>query len=170
MLPQRSDLRYRKTVAPSTYLDSNVISYLTARPSRDIVSLAHQQVTREWWDRHRHAFDLHVSELVLYEIGRGDAEAAQARLQLVQGLPVLQGTAEARALADRIFRATTLPDKAASDALHVAIAAVNGMDFLLTWNCTHIANGVVLKVVNTVCRENGYEPPIVCTPEELLTP
>ncbi|HEV7242718.1 MAG TPA: hypothetical protein VGQ36_26050 [Thermoanaerobaculia bacterium] len=72
--------------------------------------------------------------------------------------------------ADRIFRATTLPDKAASDALHVALAAVNGMDFLLTWNCTHIANGVVLKIVNAICRDNGYEPPIVCTPEELLAP
>lgn len=154
----------------ATYLDSNVISYLTARPSRDIVTLAHQQVTREWWDRHRHAFDLHISELVVFEIGRGDATAAQSRLEFVQNLPVLRIDREARALADRIFRATTLPDKAAADALHVALAAVNGMDFLLTWNCTHIANGVVLKIVNAVCRDLGYEPPIVLTPEELLAP
>jgi len=132
--------------------------------------LAHQQLTREWWDRQRQGFDLHISELVVFEIGRGDANAARARLEFVRDLPVLRITAEARALADRIFRATTLPDKAASDALHVALAAVNGMDFLLTWNCTHIANGVVLKIVNVVCRDNGYEPPIVCTPEELLAP
>jgi predicted nucleic acid-binding protein len=155
-------------MAPATYLDSNVVSYLTARPSRDVVNLAHQQVTHEWWDKQRHSFDLYVSELVLYEMARGDRGAAQARLDFVQSLPVLRVTSEARTLADRIFRATTLPDKAGSDALHLALAAVNGMDFLLTWNCTHIANGVVLKVVNSVCRENGYEPPIVCTPEELL--
>jgi hypothetical protein len=88
----------------------------------------------------------------------------------VQGLPVLRVSPEARRLGDEIFRATTLPDKAAADALHVALAAVNGMDFLVTWNCTHIANGVVLKIVNAVCRDAGYEPPIVCTPEELITP
>jgi predicted nucleic acid-binding protein len=157
-------------VLPATYLDSNVISYLTARPSRDIVSLAHQELTHEWWNRQRHKFDLHISELVMFEIGRGDPIAAAARRLLVRDLPVLQITSEARTLADRIFSATTLPDKAAPDALHVALAAINGMDFLLTWNCTHIANGVVLKIVNAICRENGYEPPIVCTPEELLTP
>jgi predicted nucleic acid-binding protein len=154
-------------VAASTYLDSNVISYLTAWPSRDVVSLAHQQLTREWWERERHAFDLHISELVLFEIGRGDPAAAKERLEFVRDLPVLRITPEARGLAERIFRGTTLPDKAAPDALHVALAAVNGMDFLLTWNCTHIANGVILKIVNAICRDSGYEPPIVCTPEEL---
>jgi len=157
-------------VPAATYLDSNVISYLTARPSRDVVSLAHQQITREWWDRQRHKFELHISELVIFEISRGHAGAARSRLDFVRDLPVLKITPEARALADRIFRATALPDRAASDALHVALATVNGMDFLLTWNCTHIANGVVLKVVNAICRDNGYEPPIVCTPEELLAP
>ena len=89
---------------------------------------------------------------------------------IVRDLPVLRITPEARSLADRIFRATTLPDKAAADALHVALAAVNGMDFLLTWNCTHIANGVVVKVVNVICRDSGYEPPTICTPEALLVP
>jgi hypothetical protein len=120
--------------------------------------------------RHRGKFNLHVSELVVFEAGRGDAEAARARLDLIHGLPVLQINDTARSLAERIFRSTTLPDKAAADALHIALAAVNGMDFLLTWNCTHIANGVVLKIVNAVCQDNGYEPPIVCTPEELMTP
>jgi len=157
-------------VPASTYLDSNVISYLTARPSRDVVTLAHQQLTHDWWGRQRHGFELHVSELVVFEISRGNPTAAQTRLEFVRNLPVLRITAEARALADQIFRATILPDKAASDALHIALAAVNGMEFLLTWNCTHIANGVILKVVNAICRDNGYEPPIVCTPEELLAP
>lgn len=113
----------------ATYLDSNVISYLTARPSRDVVSLAHQQLTRDWWDIHRHRFDLHISELVLFEIGRGDQSAASDRLAFVRELPVLRITAEARILADRIFRATTLPQKAAADALHVALAAVTEWTF-----------------------------------------
>ena len=146
-----------------------MISYLTARPSRDALTLAHQQVTREWWQRHRQGFDLHISELVLFEVRRGDREAAEARLAFIRTLPVLHITSEARALAQRIFRATTLPDKAIRDALHMALAAVNGMDFLLTWNCTHLANAVILKIVNGVCRDSGYEPPIVCTPEELLS-
>jgi len=103
-------------VLPATYLDSNVISYLTARPSRDIVSLAHQELTHEWWNRQRHNFDLHISELVMFEIGRGDPIAAASRRMLVRDLPVLQITSEARTLADQIFSATTLPDKAAPDA------------------------------------------------------
>ena len=152
-----------------TYLDTSVIGHVTSRLSRDVVTLAHQQVTREWWHGRRHEFDLYVSELVVYEAGRGDPMAAKERLDLIRELPVLRINDAARFLAERIFRATTLPDKAASDALHLALAAVNGMDFLLTWNCTHIANGVVLKVVNAVCRDNGYDPPIVCTPEELMT-
>ena len=114
---------------PSTYLDSSVISYLTARPSRDIISLAHQQITAEWWNRYGTAFDLYVSELVLFEIGRGDPTAAQSRLDVVRNLPVLKINTEARSLADQMFRATTLPDKAGADALHLAVAAVNGMDF-----------------------------------------
>jgi predicted nucleic acid-binding protein len=157
-------------VRPRTYLDTSVISYVTNWPSRDIVTLAHQQISRDWWERHRSKFDLHISELVLYETGRGDPDAAHARLELISDLPVLKINPAARSLAEKIFGATTLPDKAGADALHVAVAAVNAMDFLLTWNCTHLANGVVLKIVNVVCRDNGYEPPIVCTPEELMTP
>jgi predicted nucleic acid-binding protein len=157
-------------VAAATYLDTNVISYRTGRPSRDIVTLAHQQITQEWWALHSQRFALHVSELVLYEAGRGDPDAARARLDVIKDLPVLPVSGPARDLAERIFRATTLPDKATADALHMAVATVNRMDFLVTWNCTHIANAVVLKIVNAVCRQNGYEPPIVCTPEELMTP
>jgi predicted nucleic acid-binding protein len=157
-------------VTPSLYLDTSVIGYVTSRLSRDALTAAHQQLTRDWWARHRHRFELHISELVLFEAGRGDAEAASERLHLVEELPVLQITEEARALAERIFRATALPGKAASDAVHLALAAVNGIDFLATWNFTHIANAVVLKVVDRICRNEGYEPPIVCTPEELMIP
>src|SRR5438046_1276323 len=104
-------------MAASAYLDTNVVGYLTSRPSRDVVTVAHQQLTREWWDLHRHHFELHISELVLFEAGRGDATAARERLDFLRGIPVLRIDAAARALAEQIFRATTLPDKAAPDAL-----------------------------------------------------
>jgi predicted nucleic acid-binding protein len=149
-------------------VETSVISYLTARPSPDPIAAAHQQLTREWWNRRRARFDIYVSELVVQEAERGDATAARARLDAIAGFPVLRIQPVARTLADNILRAAVLPSKAAADALHIAIAAVNGLDFLVTWNCTHIANGFVLQSVNALCRDAGFAPPIVCTPEELM--
>lgn len=150
------------------YLESSVISYLAARPSRDIVATAHQQLTREWWERRRTHFDLYVSIEVLNEIRRGDPAAAQLRLGFVQSLPVLEADDRARALAAEILRSAALPHKAAADAAHIAIAVVNGMDFLLTWNCTHIANGIVQRAISRLSRDMGFEPPTIVTPEALM--
>jgi len=104
----------------------------------------------------------------MQEAGRGDAVAAQARLDVISGYPVLRVNEAARNLADTILRRAVLPSKASADALHISLAAVSGMNFLITWNCTHIANGFILQSVNMLCRDAGYEPPIVCTPEELM--
>ncbi len=153
---------------PKTYVETSVISYLTARASRDQIASAHQQLTRDWWNRRRVRFDIYVSELVVQEASRGDTLAARARLEAISGYPVLLINPVAQALADTMLRDAVLPSKAAADALHIALAAVNGMNFLVTWNCTHIANGFVLESVNTLCRDAGFEPPIVCTPEELM--
>jgi len=153
---------------PKTYVETSVISYLTARPSRDLLASGHQELTRQWWERRRSRFDLYVSELVVEEAGRGDPAAARARLGVIAGCPVLRINTSARTLANSILQHAVLPSKAAADALHIALAAVNGMSFLLTWNCTHIANGFILQSVNALCREAGFEPPIVCTPEELM--
>jgi predicted nucleic acid-binding protein len=155
-------------VLPKTYVETSVISYLTARQSRDQIAAAHQQLTRDWWDRRRARFDIYVSELVVQEAGRGDVIAARARLEAISGYPVLRVNPVAQRLADSILRSAVLPSKAAADALHISLAAVNGMNFLITWNCTHIANGFVLQSVNMLCRDAGFEPPIVCTPEELM--
>ena len=119
---------------PKLYLETSVVSYLAAKPSRDIVATAHQQVTREWWERSRAKFELYVSVEVLNEIRRGNPAAAQLRLQYVASLPVLEADEQAQALAAEILRASALPHKAAADAAHIAIATVNGMEFLLTWN------------------------------------
>lgn len=152
---------------PRLYLETSVVSYLTALPSRDVVVAGQQQVTAEWW-RRRHRFDLYISDAVFAEASRGDSEAASRRLGALAGIPLLDSTQEAQTLAEEILRTATMPPKAAVDAAHVAIATVHGLDFLLTWNCTHIANAANRPRIERVCRALGYEVPVICTPFELL--
>jgi len=149
------------------FLETSVISYLTALPSRDLVYAAHQQITREWWNQ-RSCFDLYVSQAVLREIARGDTEAAARRLAAVRGIPVLRVTAEASDLAELFLAHNALPAKAAVDAVHIAVAILNGMDYLLTWNCSHIANATVRGKIGQACQEAGLQRPVICTPEELM--
>jgi len=151
---------------PRVYIETSVLSYLTALPSRDLVRAAHQQVTLEWWGR-RERFELYASTAVVGEAQRGDSLAAARRLAAAQGIPLLEASEEARVLAAGLLTAAAMPQKAAIDAAHVAIAAVHGIDFLLTWNCTHIANAAMRPKIEAVCRRAGLTPPIICTPEEL---
>jgi len=152
---------------PKVYLETTVISYLTAAPSRDIVQAAHQQITREWWER-RKDFDLFVSQAVITEAGRGAAGAAERRLATLEDVGVLEVTEDASRLAEAFIEQHALPAKAAVDALHTAVAVVMGMDYVLTWNCTHIANAVIRPKIEDACRQLGYDPPVICTPEELM--
>ncbi len=151
---------------PTVYVETSVISYLTAQPSRDLVLAAHQQVTRDWWAG-RHRFHLCVSDAVLEEAARGDHAAAERRLAALQGISVLSASASAQALARAFLAAAVMPSKAAIDAVHVAIAATHGADFLVTWNCAHIANAVVREKIEAMCRKAGFRPPVICTPLEL---
>jgi len=148
------------------YVETTVISYLTALPSTDLIQAAHQQITRAWWEQ-RQRFDLFVSQAVLREVAGGDAEAAGRRLAAVEGIPVLAVDTEVSQLAERFLLQRVIPTKAAVDAVHIAVAVVNGMDYLLTWNCTHIANAAIRGKIERTCRDMGLEPPIICTPEEL---
>ena len=152
---------------PRVYLETSVLSYLTALPSRDIVRAAHQHITIEWWAR-RDSFDLYVSEAVLAEARRGDPVAAARRLNAAEGLSILSASVEAQALAAELLAAAAMPAKAAIDAAHVAIAAVHGAHYLLTWSCTHIANAAMRPKIEEVCRGAGLLPPVICTPEELF--
>jgi predicted nucleic acid-binding protein len=151
----------------SIYVETSIVSYVTARPNRDLVRAAHQQVTREW-SATRDAFDLYASQLVLDEAAAGDASAATERLEALRDLPLLELTAEATALGRDLLREAALPSKAAADALHIALAAEHGMDCLLTWNCAHIANATMRPRIEAICRSNGFEPPVICTPLELM--
>lgn len=152
---------------PRVYLETTIPSYVTAWPSRDLVRAAEQEITREWWLR-RDAFELFVSELVLDEVGAGDPKAAAERLAVLTGVQALALTPEAEALGAELVRQAALPPKAAIDALHIAVAAVNGLSYLLTWNCKHIANAAMRGRIEEVCRAAGFEPPVICTPMELL--
>ena len=156
-----------RPLKPKVYLETTVISYLTAVPGRDIVQAAHQQITREWWER-RGDFDLFVSQAVITEAGRGHAGAAARRLAALDDVAVLEVTEDATRLAEAFIEQHALPAKAAVDALHIAVAVVMGMDYVLTWNCTHIANAVIRPKIEDACRQLGYEPPVICTPEELM--
>ena len=150
------------------YVETTVISYLAAWPSRDVVRIAQQQQTREWWDVRREDFELVCSELVIQEASAGDASAAAERLQVLAGMRVLQIGHETAALAGRIGRGVCLPARAQADALHVAIAAINGIEYLLTWNCRHLSNAVLRPRIESICRDAGFEPPLICTPPELM--
>jgi len=154
-------------MALTVYIETTIVSYLTALPSRDIVQAAHQQITRDWWER-RSRFDLFVSQEVVNEAARGDSAAAGRRLDALRGIPVLTITDEVLAFADRLLRAGTMPENATIDALHVAVAVLNGLDYLLTWNCSHIANAAIRHRIDQACRDSGFGPPVICTPEELL--
>ena len=153
-------------MSPKVYVETSVVSYLTSMPSRDVVVAAHQQITLEWWAT-RARYDLFVSEAVLAEAGGGDAVAAQRRLSALANLSVLTITGEVRNLATRFVDEGALPRRAFVDAIHVAAAAIHGMDFLLTWNCTHIANARIRARLESLCRSRGLQPPTICTPEEL---
>lgn len=150
------------------YIETSVASYLAARLSRDLIVAGHQQITQEWWANHRHKFELFVAQTVLEEATAGDPGAAQQRLRAIEDLPLLEITEEAVALAKDLVRLGPLPEKAEVDALHIAIAVTNKVDYLLTWNCKHLANAALRSRIERVCRLKGYDPVIICTPEELL--
>ena len=152
----------------SVYLESSVISYLAARLSRDLVVAGNQQVTRDWWETYRGEYELFVSEVVVAECAAGDPVAASERGVFLAGVPVLTTTEEAEALADALVSAMALPRKAALDALHIGLAAANGIEILLTWNCAHIANPFMLPQINATCVEFGVIPPTICTPLQLV--
>ena len=153
---------------PKTYIETSVVSYLTARSSRDIVVAANQQVTQEWWQTRKPDFDVYISQLVIQEASLGNTEAVAKRLETLENMALLDISDEAIELASTLIMQKAIPAQAAEDALHIALAAVNGMDYLLTWNFKHIANAAMRANVELVCRLAGYEPPVICTPLELM--
>ena len=150
------------------YIETSVISYRVARPSRDIIVLARQEITAEWWDTVLPHLDAYVSPVVLDEINGGDQQAQTLRLQLVANMPPLAVDERIISLAEAICEEIRLPERAQADAYHIAIPSVHGIDYLVTWNCKHIANAFMLRKIEQIVQARGYIMPVVCTPEELM--
>ena len=153
---------------PRVYLETSLISYVVGRSSRDLITLANQELTRDWWETERWKYELFISELVVSEAEVGDPTAVRSRLALIEPLPLLSIPERAEILAPVLLCAAGLASNAATDALHMALAAVHGMQYLLTWNCKHIANAVIRRAVERECLAAGYDPPVICTPQELM--
>jgi hypothetical protein len=156
-----------ENMKPKVYLETSVVSYYTSRPSRDLVTAARQQVTREWWEESRSQFETYISALVFEEAKGGDPSAAEKRLEAIAGMPVLELTDDSERLAKEIIKLGPIPAEYLEDALHIALATVNGMDFLLTWNFNHINNAIIKREIIKVAEKNDYECPVICSPEEL---
>ena len=150
------------------YLETSVISYLAARPSRDLLVAAQQKITSDWWEKERHRYDLAISEFVLAEAAAGNPEVAKRRMALLEGLNLFDLKKDVFQLTSSLIDQKAVPDKAKVDAFHIAVATVNGADYLLTWNCKHINNAHTRKLITQVCIANGFDPPVLCTPQEIM--
>jgi hypothetical protein len=152
----------------SIYIETSIISYLAARPSRDLMIAACQQITTQWWEISRESYDIVTSDIVVIESGEGDAQMAQRRLDLLKGIRAIAVTGETRRLAAALVSQGAMPKKAQADALHIALAAMDGVKYLLTWNCRHINNPATKPHVREICGSQGYRCPEICTPYEMM--
>jgi hypothetical protein len=150
------------------YVETSIFSYLTSKPSRNILAAACQSLTVEWWEKRSKDFELFISELVLVEASRGDSLAAAKRVAALNGIPHLQVTDEVVSLAGTLITPDLLPQKATADALHLSLATIHKMDFLLTWNCRHLDNAEIKSKVRRLLTTQGYSLPEICTPQELI--
>ncbi len=153
---------------PSVYLETSVIGYLTSWPREDPTIAGHQNTTKLWWSTAGERFELFVSQLVVRECSDGDLDAVKDRLDSIDGIPVLRITAAAELLADALIQGGAVPENQPNDALHIALAAIHGVQYLVSWNFRHIVNASLRPAIERICRDSGYDPPILCTPEELL--
>ena len=153
---------------PSVYVETTIISYLTSRPSRDLIVAAHQQITADWWENVRSQVECYISPFVIQEVSRGDEEMVKRRLEATQGMSVLALNGDIQKLAEEYVAAIKLPERAKLDAFHLAVAAWYRVDYVLSWNCKHIASGRVQKLLQSVNDTLNIHTPILCTPEELM--
>jgi hypothetical protein len=154
---------------PSLYVETTIVSYLTAWPSTNVIRRGQQEVTKNWWDLSRSSFELYTSQFVIDESAAGDPIAAAARLAILAPIPKLLIGDQVVPLAQRLLAEGALPPKARLDALHLSVACCNGVQYLLTWNCKHLANAILWRKIEATCKAAGYLPPTICTPHELPT-
>lgn len=152
----------------SIYIETSIPSYLTARPSRDVRSAGWQQITSQWWDECRQDYELYTSELVIAEASLGNPDAVQRRLSVLKGIQEVPIDDEVKQLALQLIDHAAVPPSAQADAIHISVAAIQNIDYILTWNCRHINNAALKPMIRKVCMDSGYVCPEICTPLELL--
>jgi hypothetical protein len=152
----------------SVYLETTFVSYLVSLPSRDLLVAAHQQVTRDWWDQRRSQFHCVVSQVVIDEASAGDPQEIQKRLAVLANLDVLELSQAVEDLTTAILQTGIFPQRAVRDAAHIAVATVHQVEYLLTWNCRHLANAQTVRRIQRICEAEGFQLPQICTPEELM--
>jgi predicted nucleic acid-binding protein len=155
-------------VSETVYIETSVLGHLTARPTNNLIVSANIKITQDWWNEHRGSFTLYASELVEDEAAKGDPAIATQRVEVLRALMLLELTEEAFELSRAFLRRSNLPEKASNDALHIALATVYGLDYLLTWNCKHMANAQIQRKLSRISSELGYVLPVICTPYELI--
>ncbi|CBN57369.1 MULTISPECIES: type II toxin-antitoxin system VapC family toxin [Kamptonema] len=155
-------------MSETVYIETSILGYLTARNTKNLILAANMEVTRDWWEFRRSNFNLYISQVVLDEIAQGDSEIAAQRLEIVRDFPLLELNQAVRDLAGQFLTRSNLPPKAADDAVHIATATVHDLDYLLTWNCKHIANAQIQRKLAEISLDFGYQLPLICTPYELL--
>ncbi len=160
-------LKYEE-IKPKVYIETTVVSYLVARPSTDATLGARQRVTQQFWENYSDNFEFVVSDVVITEIRQGDEIAAQRRVDALAGLTVLELSPEAIILALELINAGVIPPHSLPDAQHIAIAVVNGIEYLTSWNYKHIVNETQRQHIDQVCQAAGYQSTILCTPAELI--
>ena len=151
----------------SIYIETSIISYLVARPSRNLISAARQKITCDWWEKQRHSYQNLVSELVVAESTKGDKDAVELRLNALKEISVLSIEQECAEIAELFFTKAYLPEKARADTLHIAIATYYKIDFLLTWNCRHLANAHFIRKLQKISYDEKLVLPTICTPQEM---
>ena len=152
----------------TVYIETSVVSYLTARPTSDLLAAAWQKISLDWWETQRKRFNLYTSDVAVEEAGKGNRDAAARRLEALSGIIILPITEPVVALSRAFIQERALPANSLDDALHLALAAVHGVDYLLTWNCRHLDNAETKPIMRNVCTMNGYTSPEICTPQELM--
>jgi len=152
---------------PLVYIETSVISYLASKPARDVVSIARQTITHEWWDNYRDEYRVIVSALVEEEVSGGDEDAAARRLAYIAELAYLDVSEEAVEISEKLLASKAVPKGSEEDALHIGIAASHGVDFLLTWNFKHINNASMRQKIANEIACMGFKCPQLCSPEEL---
>jgi predicted nucleic acid-binding protein len=152
----------------TVYLETSVVSYYTGRPSRDVVVLAHQEITRQWWNKALDEYEIFISQAVIDEASVGDPGASEERLKAIKDFLHLEINSKVGEMTDIYIAKLKIPPKAVGDAVHIAIASIHEVDYLVTWNCAHIANGAIIKKLTEINTDYGVHTPVLCTPEELL--